>query len=294
MKRALHLIEQRFGDLSKLGEPSLSRRVISVHAQDRLTRNHLSDLFSHRALAIHVKQYYKCDAVLEMIENEQRSAKNWTISYKHNQTEESDVLTIGLPMNMAIQNDDLDAYYQESFINNTKFRNENLLSPIDKLRLDLDDLWDDGAIVAKSKEGKAHNAGLVRIMKRNSNKNNFLHVDDLSVISKDRGAFSANIYLKQPKSGGDLEIFPISLRSRLDFYKNAVTLSSLLMRDIESQAQLRALLPEPIVIKPEAGDLVMLCVQRPHAVKDIILGGERISMQSFINYTKGSPLQFDN
>jgi hypothetical protein len=43
----------------------------------------------------------------------------------------------------------------------------------------------------------------------------FCHVDELSVMSPARGAFSANVYLRVPPggSGGELDVWCVTLRA---------------------------------------------------------------------------------
>lgn len=201
-----------------------------------------------------------------------------------------------------------------------------VLGPLDKLRLELDEIWPEGANVTKNKEGQAFVAGLARVMvrmsyeKRKGDKTNmtnlsflmcthictflkhgptrhiegFIHVDDINPLQQDEGLFSANLYLDLPVTGGgELLIYDVEVWSRWDFYRHASTLACLTAPGEEGQERLRATLPRPKVIKPEAGDLILLCTQRPHAVQGFPLG-TRVSIQSFISYKKGRPLMLDN
>ena len=86
------------------------------------------------------------------------------------------------------------------------------------------------------------------------------------------------------------------LRSRWDFYRHAATLAALTAppgADAAGQQRLRASLPPPLRVRPEPGDLVLLCVQRPHAVQGFPLG-ERASLQSFITHKAGEPLRLES
>ena len=67
----------------------------------------------------------------------------------------------------------------------------------------------------------------------------FCHVDDLDIMSCEKGLFSANMYLKMPPVGGELRIWDIQIDSRWNFYRHAYTLSQLLGQDEEGQAHLR-------------------------------------------------------
>ena len=219
--------------------------------------------------------------------------------------------------------------------NDTSFGNdENVpsLSPLDKLRLDLDAAWEHGCTLSKDKRsGRALSPGMGRIMRAQGRwSDGFCHVDELDLISQTRGLFGANVYLRVPRAegtagdealkaaaavdeveveaakaattttrktrdervGGGVEIFPLSVSSRWDFYRNAYTLSNLLSQDEEGQRRLRAALPDPIYVEPEAGDLLILCSQRPHAVVGFD-AGERVSVQTFLTHARGKAIHMD-
>ena len=120
----------------------------------------------------------------------------------------------------------------------------------------------------------------------------------MAPLSVDRGLLSANIYLQLPprsSSGGndgdgdaddfsgDFHIWPLGVRSRWDWYTNALTLSGLSAQDAQTQVRLRKLLGTPHTVRLEPGDLVMLCVQRPHAAFGF-QNGTRVSLQCFVQH----------
>lgn len=114
-------------------------------------------------------------------------------------------------------------------------------------------------------------------------------------LNPNSGLFSANIYLQLPEAekgeitndnndGQDiLHIWPLSIRSRWDWYRNALLLSGLSSQDAEDQARLRVELGTPNAICAEPGDLVLLCVQRPHAAIGFV-SGIRVSLQCFVQH----------
>jgi len=180
------------------------------------------------------------------------------------------------------------------------------LWPLDKLRLELDEAWQFGAGLAREKKDKrrAFGGGLPRIMRGPTRwKRGYIHVDELGPLDVNRGLFSANIYLTMPNAAhtserdeipdaGALYIWPLGVRSRLDWYRNAITLSSLSAQDPESQHIIRKALGEPNVIRPNPGDLVLLCAQRPHCA--VGFGdGVRVSLQCFLQYEREQRLLVD-
>ncbi|CAM9339670.1 unnamed protein product, partial [Laminaria digitata] len=168
------------------------------------------------------------------------------------------------------------------------------LGPLDKLRLELDEVWPQGSSLRKNEEGRAFLAGVARVMRGPTNYvDGFMHVDELAPMVESRGTFSANVYLKVPPTGGELAVWPLAIRSRWDFYRHAETLSHLTVQREEGQALLRRRLPRPKIIKVAPGDLVVLCVQRPHAAQGFPIG-TRVSVQSFLTFDKGKALVLDN
>ena len=168
------------------------------------------------------------------------------------------------------------------------------LAPLDKLRLELDEVWPEGASVRKNEAGRAFLAGVARVMRGPTRYvEGFMHVDELAPMVDSGGTFSANVYLKVPPTGGELAVWPLAVRSRWDFYRHAETLSHLTVQGEEGQALLRRKLPRPQLIKVAPGDLVVLCVQRPHAAQGFPMG-TRVSVQSFLTFENGKALVLDN
>ena len=180
---------------------------------------------------------------------------NWKISTSRG-LESSDVGTLGAhsPYNVAVtkdkspgeKNSAVDEYFvgvQREFQSRRKGiskedgsneANYYQLWPLDKLRLELEETWPAGAGLAR--EQKQNNnglytrpfgGGLPRIMHGPTRwKRGFVHVDEMGPLDENRGLFSANIYLTMPnevneeiKDAGCLYVWPLGVRSRLDWYK---------------------------------------------------------------------------
>jgi hypothetical protein len=206
-----------------------------------------------------------------------------------------------------------------SSVDNGKEQVEPQLWPLDLLRLQLDEAWPHGAGLARdARRNQPFGGGLPRIMHATTTrwKRGLIHVDELGPLRTSEGLFSANIYLQVPPSvssagandtnGGDddpaipetvLQIWPTSIRSRWDWYRNALLLSSLSApQDAEAQAKLRRALggdtaAQSLAVQP--GDLVLFCVQRPHAAVGFGAPLEhasastaltRVSLQCFIQH----------
>jgi hypothetical protein len=315
-------VEKKFGDVSALSRETGG--INPVLTTPTLTRGALQDLFEHRIVAVRVPNFFPAPAASALATElkTHSGTRNWKVSTARG-LESSDVQSVGTPHNVALSEgpEAVDKYFEESVQVMRQMRELQMdkasgvpcLSPIDKLRLELDETWPHGATVSKNKNGQPYLAGMGRIMHGPTKwMDGFCHVDDLGIMTDSAGLFSANIYLETPtapadkvsiggsdvplvsgKGGGELLIWDLQIRNRWEFYSNAFTLSRLIVQDTEGQARLREKFPPPLRLVPEVGELILLCAQRPHAVNGFSTG-TRISMQSFLNHTAGKPIQLDS
>lgn len=318
VRRLFAYIESRFGGISALIDKGARAEVI-CRGDGILRHEDLSRLMTHEATALHVKGFYDPTAASALggrlaAEARAGGGRNWKVSTSRG-LESSDVATLGAhqPYNVACatgKREDVDSYFegvQEEFRSRriSPVLGEGVVSsmetatkqpqlwPLDKLRLELDETWQSGAGIAREGDGlmRPFGGGLPRVMSGPTRwKKGFIHVDELAPLSVKRGLFSANIYLQLPSTrhdsssnDGDFYIWPLGVRSRLDWYKNALLLSGLTAQDPETQVRLRSELGEPHVVKLDPGDLVLLCVQRPHAAVGFA-EGTRVSLQCFVQH----------
>ncbi|CAM9394437.1 unnamed protein product [Chrysoparadoxa australica] len=297
----LERLQERFGRISDLVEPS----SIGVLVSRTLTSEHLFNLIHHQAAAVHIKGFYPpeaCEGLAAKLTQSKMS--NWMVSSVRG-LESSDVMSCGTPYNVAMERGEgaIKEYFDTALDQMRHLRQDRVageaaapmtLSPLDKLRLELDEVWMDGATVTKNPQGQPYVAGVARVMEGPTKSiQGFIHVDELAPLSETHGLFSANIYLRMPPTGGHLSIWPVSFHSRWDFYRHAALLSHLTEDSEHGQMALHNAFPKPHVIRVEPGDLVLLCAQRPHAANGFPMGS-RVSMQTFISHQQGKPLSLDS
>jgi hypothetical protein len=189
---------------------------------------------------------------------------------------------VGSPFNSTYGDEkEKDKYYAAALLGISALRKASVpfLSPIDRLRLELDENWVQGANLA-SFENKKMFIGIGRVMKSELSHLSELqpHWDSVPTQYVDlQGQFSANIYLSTPNVGGELEIWDVEPLPTSIIHKNDVN------RDW------RAELPPSISVKPETGDLLIFNTRRPHAIK-CFDSGTRIATQFFIGINQNQSL----
>lgn len=311
LRRLFGWIEERFGGIPFDSGPAAE----VITSNEHINGNDLHRLFEHRATGLHVKGFFDKNAAMELgrklaAEAQMGKGRNWQVSTSRG-LESSDVLTLGEhdPFNVASASKDpadKDAYF-DGVLEELESRRRTCadggdgtpvpyLWPLDLLRLRLDEHWEYGAGLARetTEQRRPFGGGLPRVMKGPTRwRKGYIHVDEMGPLNPKQGLFSANIYLQLPNNNSHdassseaqnvIDIWPVGIRSRWDFYRNALLLSGLSSQEAEAQISLRAGLGEPASVKVEPGDLVMLCVQRPHAAVGF-REGTRVSLQCFIQY----------
>jgi hypothetical protein len=298
-------LQQRYGGLVM----DTGRRAQVIVRDNELQTQDLKRLMTHEATALHVKGFYDKNAAAQVGERLAQEAlkgraRNWKVSTSRG-LESSDVSTLGAhpPFNVACASGnkkDIDEYFEgvrQELRERRRVVDNDVVShqlwPLDKFRLELDEAWPAGAGLARESDGgkRPFSGGLPRVMMGPTRwKRGFIHVDEMGPLSPTQGLFSANVYLQLPSSKNEaissqpaLQIWPVGIRSRWDWYRNALLLSGLSSQDPEMQVELRSALGDPEIIEVEPGDMVMLCVQRPHAAVGF-QNGTRVSLQCFVQH----------
>ncbi|MGI4850349.1 MAG: 2OG-Fe(II) oxygenase [Janthinobacterium lividum] len=176
-------------------------------------------------------------------------------------------------------------YYQESIEGIHSLRDfcYPFLSPIDHLRVELDELWSKSCHVANF-EGEKMFVGIGRIMDASTSgiAEEQPHFDSVpDKLGHLKSQFSANVYLKMPSEGGELEIWDMT---------------PLPIQEIDNakmDTDWRRLLPKSFLIKPALGDLVFINTRRAHAIRKFN-EGKRVTLQCFIGLDQNQSLNLWN
>ena len=129
---------------------------------DTVLAHAIEQLFGHRASAIHIKGFYPKEAASELAKKliaDQDRLKEWLVASPGKGLESADVKTHGLqPYSMVAASKDPKAqsdYFDGAIACMREFRHMKpmpILGPLDKLRLELDEIWPNGATVTKNRE----------------------------------------------------------------------------------------------------------------------------------------------
>lgn len=255
-----------------------------------LTEDSLRNLFEDRVLALRVSNYCAPEVASKLSEwfTNQHNLPAYTHEvYKDGilKQEYYGVYRYGLPYNKTYgthpDSSIRQEYYQQAIPSIRSVRKACFpyLSPIDCFRLELDETWTTGAQIA-SYEGRKMFVGVGRVMPADDSHilQEKPHIDCLpQTIFQLDGQFSANVYLQIPDSGGALELWDLP------------PISPTKIESLSEENNGRTQLPEPIVIFPDEGELVLFNTRRLHAVQSFHKG-MRVSIQCFIGYKKRAPL----
>lgn len=152
------------------------------------------------------------------------------------------------------------------------------LTPIDRLRLELDEAWPAGAILG-SMSGYKMFAGLARHFVLGAYAEphqDVLHWDAPNSREAQEVVqqIAANIYLTVADQGGELALWDRGL-SREEYQRLGTPGSYGLQRD--------EIGPPDIIVQPSAGDLILFDAGKIHSV-EAIRDGDRVTWSAFVGY----------
>jgi hypothetical protein len=253
---------------------------------DMLTKEVLMQLVDDSVFAIRIPNFYPkkaCERLAAWYENHPNIELYSYTAYIDGVLTDIDlrVARIGISYNTTDgkEQDDptFDAYYKAALPNMMATRKASLpyLAPIDQLCVHLDNAV--GARIARF-DGKTMFVGIGRITKSEAVKlQDQPHFDSVPAKYGIEKQFSANVFLTVPSEGGELEIWnhrPLTLEE---------------IDNVDPNSDMRTIMGDSFLIKPEQGDLIIINPRRPHAVRTYSKG-TRISTTCFIGYRSGKPL----
>lgn len=240
-----------------------------VDTRDELTVAALVDLMEERSAALHIPAYCDEQTARRLADVLQRhpSRTNYEVRWGHRDAasdrrhfEPTDVDRVGptdttphgLPASAAAL----------SMIRLLRTAAKEL-GPIDRLRLELDEICPRGAGVLHV-DGELRLAGVGRVMERSEG---VVHAD-----TGRRSCLTANVYLQMPSIGGTTRIWKHDgpYRSSIDSYRFGI-------HEIPRDAPV-------CTVTPGVGDLVIWNPALPHVV-DEFTGATRITLQTWLQVT---------
>lgn len=267
----------------------LLENIVTIKNLDQET---LIKLFNNEILAVCVPNYCSeniCHEIAEGLLSHTEQLECYHHEFKNSKGIEYidyGVDRFGVSFNTTYHEDQtqIQKYYNSAVKNIRLIRKiiGDKLSPFDRFRLEMDEIWPDNVGLAHF-EGKKMFAGVPRIMCRPEASEKMAvqpHIDYLpSKFGTLIGQFAVNIYIKVSSSGGELELWDIPPLTKEQAGK------------LKSNKDWRSKLPESMLLKPTLGELIIFNSRRPHAVRQFT-NGIRVSLQSFIGITNNKCLVF--
>ncbi len=253
---------------------------------NNLNYENLNDIFNDKICVLWVKNYASpqvCDQLHTMLMKQ-------TLHHYDHEVRMGDKLELfyygvnrfGYSLNSTYTDqtgEKLDTYFKAAPKTMTDIRKASspYISPIDKLRVDLDEIWPNGANVAII-NGKKAFVGIGRVMPADlshlSEKQPHFDLVDRKYFPNLSRQYAANIYLNVPGNGGELEIWNV----------NPIMINE--VNTFKPPEDWRSELPPSFKIKPAEGDLLIFNSCRPHAVTRFEGDVPRTSIQSFLGLTQ--------
>lgn len=261
---------------------TITRRV---EYDTQLTDGAVKRLLDDEITALVIPNYYSKELATSLANKiiASQTLEHYTHELSDGETLRQEYLGVdreGFPFNMVYEQDDeavVEEYYRAAKKNIHRIRayTSPAITPIDKLRLELDEQYECGAVVGAF-QNKKMLAGIGRVSHANMSymSEDPPHFDALPKhFAQLDGQFAANIYLKVPDDGGELEMWDVEELSPL----------------ATVPANWREQLPPSIKLKASVGDLIIFNCRRPHAIRSFT-GEPRVTMQVFIGHQQHKPL----
>jgi hypothetical protein len=259
-----------------------------VLVRDRLAAKDLQSLFKDEICVLHIPNFITREVTGKLNRFlQEKGSDQYTheVRNKDGSTELQyfGVNRFGRPLNSTYNDpngESLKKYFADALptIQTIRRAVHPYLSPIDKLRVELDELWS-GKVNVATLNGKKTFCGIGRIMPASLSALSAVqpHFDSVptSYFPNIAKQFAANIYLNVPPLGGELEIWNVP----------PVDVS---VKNFAIPGDWRSVLPTSILVKPGPGDLLLLNTRRPHAITEFASTEPRTSVQTFIGLTKES------
>ncbi|MFE1173091.1 2OG-Fe(II) oxygenase [Streptomyces sp. NPDC058773] len=263
--------------------PDVIRSATSTVAHE-LTTETLLQLANREIAVIHVRGYYPAEVAAEVAK---KAIHHQELGHYHKQ-HTSSVGRVYMPHIDTKWDEGLTKKYHEQAlpaIEDVRSMFHPYMAPVDRIRLELQELWPAGANLLRLR-GRTCFVGALRVFQPNTSEF-WPHSDqidqetDAPEIEGVLNQLVANIYLESAEEGGDLQLW---LREPTPDEKERI----LEVEGLEPDS-----IEKPVLqIHPEAGDLILISPRQLHAVtpaKD----GHRVGASAFI-VTKGpqEPLLF--
>merc|ERR1719424_2053246 len=298
--------------------PKLKPHDIDVITLDgTLTADALEKLLSHQACAVHVKSFIDaetCGEIATRLGAGGEIFSNWNIHQaKDSSFTATEVDKVGVTSGEALESwSAFKEYHSPSSPTSLNSLLPGKLNPFTALRSHLDAVHPEGCRLDRLGRWPLP-AGTFRRM---TTSKGLVHADTATLLGREAGEFSANLYIRTPKGKGALSVYPAQQYAATSDKGSGGLTSPALLADLQSlslkqsagfdekaQRGLQAALPIKRTMDLADGDLVLINTGRFHGVAPY--GGDdagegdtdapndalRLSGQCWLSFRKGKALR---